>query len=398
MPPSTELSIACPFEAARISEATQLALRRKFVDEWDLDGNGTLDKDELAALLRRGNPRIKEKDIDLLFQKADLDGNGRICFDEFVSFIFNSSACSDASPMISPSSSVYLSPVSSHHISHGISRGALSPSLSHSGLSSSMLIPSSPGGALSRGISNRSTVKEVRHLLLGDVRAVESLVDRAKDACHLDERQLHLVFEENFNHRRDELGEAEFKALWLQLGFQEHFAAMYFQAFDKDRSGSVAYKELLAGLTILSGKDPRRTAKLLMSVYDTDASGSLSKGELLAAFTNAHTMMKATVASILAPQLGLATGISGLVEAECGEAIETPSLDALMDLVGELPIPGPEEFPRIFGRMDTNQDGTLSEEELAAALRRSEVRKMLLPQMAAKDVHSQLAEGPCCIQ
>ena len=51
----------------------------------DRDGNGTLDKEEVAAALRAlGFSHLQEKQIDGILSRADADENEVIDFEEFV--------------------------------------------------------------------------------------------------------------------------------------------------------------------------------------------------------------------------------------------------------------------------------------------------------------------------
>merc|ERR1712178_512372 len=115
---------------------------------------------------------------------------------------------------------------------------------------------------------------------------------------------------------------------------------------------------------------------------DTNRSGTLEAQEFSAALAASHNVVKAAVAVALAPTLGLANGVSHLVSTEGGDAPEVPDMDALMGLVGELPLPAPEDFGKSFRQLDTNRDGRLSLEEVAAALDKPHVQKWLLPQLA----------------
>merc|ERR1719487_2704117 len=72
------------------ADASSDKLKRLFA-QWDSDGNGDLDFDELAALLRSGDPTMPEMQIRALFTLADKDGSGTVDFDEFVDFISSDS-------------------------------------------------------------------------------------------------------------------------------------------------------------------------------------------------------------------------------------------------------------------------------------------------------------------
>eukprot|EP00930_Biecheleria_cincta_P095725 TRINITY_DN87661_c0_g1_i1.p1 TRINITY_DN87661_c0_g1~~TRINITY_DN87661_c0_g1_i1.p1 ORF type:complete len:305 (+),score=67.46 TRINITY_DN87661_c0_g1_i1:51-965(+) len=71
------------------------AIKAKF-QKTDTSGDGKLDENELAALLRKGNPRMTAGEITMLFRKADTNRDGRLSFEEFADFIFGQSP--EASP------------------------------------------------------------------------------------------------------------------------------------------------------------------------------------------------------------------------------------------------------------------------------------------------------------
>ncbi|CAE7437858.1 ANK2 [Symbiodinium natans] len=53
----------------------------------DDNSDGKLSREELTALLRKGNPEIDQKELDFLFDTVDKDGNGQLDFDEFTDYI-----------------------------------------------------------------------------------------------------------------------------------------------------------------------------------------------------------------------------------------------------------------------------------------------------------------------
>jgi hypothetical protein len=61
-------------------------MKEKF-KEMDKDGDGTLDFEELFDLLTKGNPSFKKADARKLYDGADQNHDGRIDFDEFMSYI-----------------------------------------------------------------------------------------------------------------------------------------------------------------------------------------------------------------------------------------------------------------------------------------------------------------------
>ena len=61
-----------------------LALKRLF-ELADMDGNGTIDKEELkTALYKLGFSHLKDKQIDAILDRGDKDGNYVIDYDEFI--------------------------------------------------------------------------------------------------------------------------------------------------------------------------------------------------------------------------------------------------------------------------------------------------------------------------
>jgi len=55
----------------------------------DVSGDGRLDYSELAALLRRGDPTLRESEVRRLFEEIDSNDDGRIDFGEFCDYIFD---------------------------------------------------------------------------------------------------------------------------------------------------------------------------------------------------------------------------------------------------------------------------------------------------------------------
>lgn len=56
----------------------------------DTSGDGLLDFDELCTLLRKGNSRMTDRQVKVLYGRIDTDHDGKINFDEFVDYIFAS--------------------------------------------------------------------------------------------------------------------------------------------------------------------------------------------------------------------------------------------------------------------------------------------------------------------
>jgi len=78
-----KLPLAMPSRRRKACKAVKLKFR-----ESDRSGDGRLDYNELAALLRKGDPRIQDAEIRRLFGKIDQNHDGRIDFAEFCDYIF----------------------------------------------------------------------------------------------------------------------------------------------------------------------------------------------------------------------------------------------------------------------------------------------------------------------
>merc|ERR1712070_566786 len=63
-------------------------IKAKF-HELDANGDGFLDYEELASLLRKGNPDLDEDEIKLLYESLDTHHDGRVDFHEFCDYIFS---------------------------------------------------------------------------------------------------------------------------------------------------------------------------------------------------------------------------------------------------------------------------------------------------------------------
>eukprot|EP00931_Biecheleriopsis_adriatica_P064142 TRINITY_DN38979_c0_g1_i1.p1 TRINITY_DN38979_c0_g1~~TRINITY_DN38979_c0_g1_i1.p1 ORF type:complete len:806 (-),score=182.46 TRINITY_DN38979_c0_g1_i1:305-2722(-) len=83
----------------RASRPVTTLLKERFC-QGDVDGNGMVDFEELSVLLRKGNSRITDEEIQLLFSSVDNDGSGQINFDEFLEFVFPRVANDDEYPAL----------------------------------------------------------------------------------------------------------------------------------------------------------------------------------------------------------------------------------------------------------------------------------------------------------
>lgn len=68
--------------------------------KWDVNGDGTISRDEVAAMFSKIDASFTGDDFDKLFHAADLDGNGKIDYHEFVMFIFQATSTANGSSMM----------------------------------------------------------------------------------------------------------------------------------------------------------------------------------------------------------------------------------------------------------------------------------------------------------
>ena len=70
------------FEALIAEQEARREQALALFNQFDRDGSGSIDADELAQLLRLTNPDATNVDLDI--GKADADGDGELSFEEFV--------------------------------------------------------------------------------------------------------------------------------------------------------------------------------------------------------------------------------------------------------------------------------------------------------------------------
>jgi len=56
--------------------------------QFDKSGDGKLNYKEMSVLLRKGNPRLEDDELEGLFKGADVNGDGAVDFDEFVAYVY----------------------------------------------------------------------------------------------------------------------------------------------------------------------------------------------------------------------------------------------------------------------------------------------------------------------
>lgn len=73
---------------------TRVTQIKKNFKKLDTNKDGSLSFAEMGRILRKGRPDLTDRELQILFQQVDKNGNGRIEFGEFVDFIFADSAVS----------------------------------------------------------------------------------------------------------------------------------------------------------------------------------------------------------------------------------------------------------------------------------------------------------------
>ena len=56
---------------------------------FDKDGNGFISRSELRQVLEKMGEKISEAEIDDMIDEVDSDGDGEICYEEFVKMLSN---------------------------------------------------------------------------------------------------------------------------------------------------------------------------------------------------------------------------------------------------------------------------------------------------------------------
>eukprot|EP00927_Polykrikos_kofoidii_P059863 TRINITY_DN54984_c0_g1_i1.p1 TRINITY_DN54984_c0_g1~~TRINITY_DN54984_c0_g1_i1.p1 ORF type:complete len:476 (+),score=50.82 TRINITY_DN54984_c0_g1_i1:150-1577(+) len=67
---------------------SEIAMMKQEFQKLDVNGDGSLELRELRSLMMTGNPRMSNRQMDMLFGYIDKDGSGRVDFEEFVDFVF----------------------------------------------------------------------------------------------------------------------------------------------------------------------------------------------------------------------------------------------------------------------------------------------------------------------
>jgi Ca2+-binding EF-hand superfamily protein len=78
LPPSARRSHYEKVIDAMIQETSESRRLKPIFDSIDVDGNGTLDRNEFTEAYKKYNPDLSDKDIVTLFESIDSNGSGLI--------------------------------------------------------------------------------------------------------------------------------------------------------------------------------------------------------------------------------------------------------------------------------------------------------------------------------
>merc|ERR1719492_684517 len=78
--------VTCVIADIANEEEHKKKMRERFM-RLDKNGDGTLDFDEMAILLRKGNPQFSDIELWSLYKEIDKGLDGRITFDEFYDYL-----------------------------------------------------------------------------------------------------------------------------------------------------------------------------------------------------------------------------------------------------------------------------------------------------------------------
>ncbi|ROV87270.1 hypothetical protein VSDG_09882 [Cytospora chrysosperma] len=65
----------------------KIAILRECFREYDTDQGGNITVEEFARVMRKTNPSISDKEVSKIVSEVDLDGDGTINFDEFITMM-----------------------------------------------------------------------------------------------------------------------------------------------------------------------------------------------------------------------------------------------------------------------------------------------------------------------
>lgn len=75
-----------PYESRELS-AEEIAIFRDCFNEYDQDRGGNISTEEFGRVMRKTNPSVSDEEVAKIISEVDLDGDGTINFDEFITMM-----------------------------------------------------------------------------------------------------------------------------------------------------------------------------------------------------------------------------------------------------------------------------------------------------------------------
>eukprot|EP01114_Cavostelium_apophysatum_P006203 TRINITY_DN1744_c0_g1_i12.p1 TRINITY_DN1744_c0_g1~~TRINITY_DN1744_c0_g1_i12.p1 ORF type:complete len:563 (+),score=198.38 TRINITY_DN1744_c0_g1_i12:1357-3045(+) len=119
---------------------------------------------------------------------------------------------------------------------------------------------------------------------IGEIQKAEkkSLFESLATSTHFGTKELEGLFAKWRQQNKDgEVSKEDFSKGLQSIGITDHLLIeQYFSAFDKDKSGTINFREFVTGLSIVQRGTVDERLKLLFDTYDADGNGSLSPEEV----------------------------------------------------------------------------------------------------------------------
>ncbi|KAG6367770.1 hypothetical protein INS49_001965 [Diaporthe citri] len=72
---------------AKQLSAEEISIFRDCFNEYDTDKGGNITVEEFARVMRKTNPSVSDEEVSKIISEVDLDGDGTINFDEFITMM-----------------------------------------------------------------------------------------------------------------------------------------------------------------------------------------------------------------------------------------------------------------------------------------------------------------------
>ncbi|KAH8753829.1 hypothetical protein F5883DRAFT_189119 [Diaporthe sp. PMI_573] len=72
---------------AKQLSAEEISIFRDCFNEYDTDKGGNITVEEFARVMRKTNPNVSDEEVSKIISEVDLDGDGTINFDEFITMM-----------------------------------------------------------------------------------------------------------------------------------------------------------------------------------------------------------------------------------------------------------------------------------------------------------------------